>query len=268
MKASISQIRAIIHYEILMGRRGIMGLVFVVLVGGVLLGGILARLTASDLIVEAGVLAGGSIPPDQISTLIVSFVFPVAFILAMGLPLYSAMIIPNDNQIGMREVLKSLPMSATVYLGGKLLSVWVLGMGEVIVSLLIGGVAFRLLLGEFSLTPVLGSLALLGMLLVYSTGMTTLLAAGQPTKRRAVMVAVAFVTVQSILLSLTATGGISDAILARQFMLFMYVMVQSTDATIRVYPDSYLVIAIVSMLVQLTVAWTVVWLWTRWRMAR
>jgi hypothetical protein len=129
------------------------------------------------------------------STNVLMILGPVTWvIIAVLLPPVLAETVPRDRQLGVHELLASLPPSGLTLLAGKLLGAWA--------SVLLGLGGFGLLLGLVWL-PILGSydmrlyldLWLVGLLplAVYVAAISVLLAAGQPTRRRATLIGVVLV---------------------------------------------------------------------------
>jgi hypothetical protein len=105
------------------------------------------------------------------------------------LPIAAADAIPRDRQLGVDELLETLPLSKAVYLSGKLLSLWVSVLAGLAAALLVIGLFWWFAIGPFDLglyleMGVLGA----GTLAVLQSGLALLLSAGQPAQRRAVLV--------------------------------------------------------------------------------
>jgi ABC-type transport system involved in multi-copper enzyme maturation permease subunit len=116
---------------------------------------------------------------------------PIGVTLAFVLPIAVADTIPLDRQRGVSELLNSLPLSPATYLTGKLLGMWTACVIGVSAAIAVIGAVWWLRVGVFDLTPYL-TMWLLGVVaqIVLCGSVGVLVAAGQPTRRRAIVVAV------------------------------------------------------------------------------
>jgi ABC-type transport system involved in multi-copper enzyme maturation permease subunit len=112
------------------------------------------------------------------------------------LPVISADVIAKDQQHGVRELLDGLPLTAGTYLGGKVLSWWASVAIGLVIALVAVGAGLRVLMGPYHVDQfALAWIAIgWGIGLVNST-LSLLLAAGQPTRRRAIIVGVIFAAI-------------------------------------------------------------------------
>jgi hypothetical protein len=111
----------------------------------------------------------------------------------MLLPPAVAETIPRDQQFGVRELLNSLPLAPETYLGGKLLSLWVSLLVGVVGVLSVVGTVWWFAIGPFDLGIYLQMLALGAVpVAALSSGLSLLLAANQPSRRRAMAVGIVF----------------------------------------------------------------------------
>jgi hypothetical protein len=217
---------------------------------------------------------------------------PVYMFSILGLPVVVADAIPRDREVGVRELLRGLPWGHGVYLAGKLLSVWggvVCGMAvAAVLSLLVGWVFLgaqdvraHLVLWGYSLLPVA----------LYVSGMGTLLAATQSTRRRAALVGVAF-AVYCVAMLLTTSFTLWDALslarpssvfavqqayleqeiagLAQAYGSFSYLDTfgRTSIAAIALefgIPQGLVPLTLGSGALQVALAWLAVWLWMQWK---
>ena len=109
------------------------------------------------------------------------------------LPLLVADGLPRDRQLGVRDLLDSLPLSSGVYLGGKLLGLWATLAVGVAIAVTVTGLGWRLV-GPFDFAPYL-ELWVVGMggLIWINGSLGLLLGAGQPNRPRAVLLGAALV---------------------------------------------------------------------------
>jgi hypothetical protein len=219
---------------------------------------------------------------------------PVYMFTILGLPIVVADAIPRDREIGVRELLGSLPWGHGIYLAGKLLSVWgavVCGMAVAAVLSLLAGWALlgaqdvraHLALWEYSLLP----------LALYVSGMGTLLPAMQPTRRRAALVGVAF-AVYCVAMLLTTSFTLWDALslarpssvfavqqayleqeiadLAEEYGSFSHIepfgQVSIAAGALGLHiPQGLVPLTLGSGVLQVALTWLGVWLWMRWKEA-
>jgi len=190
------QIAAMIRYEFLLQLRR-PGLLAVVggMIGLPLLSFLVNRSQFAEL--SAAVAAGG-LSFENARAIITNEAVFRSWLTAWGvcmmlLPIVVADTLPKDRHFGVRELLESLPLTPGTYLAGKVLSVWVSLLGGVGLAALIGSAIWWSLAGPF--TPgiyfEMWFVGVASMALVNS-GLALLLAAGQPTNRRAILVGVAF----------------------------------------------------------------------------
>ena len=191
-----SQLFGMIRYEFLLQLRR-PGLLSVVggLIGIPLLSLLIGRSQFSEL--SAAVAAGG-LSPESARAIITNQAVLGSWLYAwlmcnILLPVVVADTLPKDKHLGVRELLESLPLTPGTYLAGKMLSVWVSLLAGVGLAALIGSVVWWGLAGPFSLGIYfeVWSVGVASMALINS-GLGVLLAAGQPTNRRAIFVGVAF----------------------------------------------------------------------------
>ncbi|MBX3061919.1 MAG: hypothetical protein KF726_03030 [Anaerolineae bacterium] len=100
---------------------------------------------------------------------------------------------PRDRRWNLGDLLNTLPLSADIYLTGKLLTVLISSTILLIVTSAFTGIANWLLIGAFDVGAYL-SMLLLGILPIaaYSGGLTMLLTAGQRLRRQEIMLVLLF----------------------------------------------------------------------------
>ena len=110
-------------------------------------------------------------------------------LLLFGLPLYVSETIPYDRQYGVRDLLDLLPITAGTYLLGKVLAVWVALLLAITLSGVVAGVISTVVFGALDVgewaNMWLGGFLVMGLL---ASSISILLAAGQPNRRRALLV--------------------------------------------------------------------------------
>lgn len=107
------------------------------------------------------------------------------------LPLLVADTVPLDRQYQMDDLLGSLPLSQPVYLLGKVAGVWLAGWCGLAISMAALAVLWLLRNGIFHPAPFVDLLLVNIVLVAINGGMGVLIGATQPTRRRAVLVAIA-----------------------------------------------------------------------------
>jgi hypothetical protein len=253
-------------------RRGVLA-VMVVLAAALLL----VQLWCAQL--TRGVIEKLEVPLDSIAdevfleqaTLGLYYGWPVALLLmVLAVPPVAADTIPRDRQIAVGELLDSLPLHRGTYLAGKLLGAWAgVTVGLVGVALLTGLTA-RLLFGPFYLDAYLALWAVgVVPLALFASGLSVLLASGQPTRRRAVLVSIGFATC-CVAMLFTTTGTVRDAIsLARPsvFLALQSRHIPTSRAFVKMglysYAPAQVPLTIGGGALQIALAWLGAWAWMR-----
>ena len=189
----VYQLGAMIRYEfILQWRRAALPSLLMGLAITPVLGAFLARDKFS------GYLTVGALTPESAQAHITAEIMLITWIglcliLIVMLPIMVAETIPNDRQLAVHELLDSLPLSPGVYLMGKLLGLWFSLFVIFSTAMLIAGGVWWLVVGPFNMVIYL-ELWLVGAvaLAFINAGLSMLLAAGQPTNRRARLIGGAF----------------------------------------------------------------------------
>lgn len=249
----------------------------------------MGRITEATL-VEKGL---GLTPTMERAMATVSVMYgtwPVAaLLLIVAAPVLVADAVPHDRQVGVRELLDSLPLGRTTYLAGKLLGVWASLVAVLAGVVLLSGAAAWLVHGPYDVVAYLVIwLAGLLPLALYTAGMGALLAAGQQTRRRATSVGIGF-AVFCVVMLVTTTGTTEDIVsLARPTHLIVLQLEQTdrltadmartlpegeSDADIagdmrllglETSPAQVPLTAAVGML-QIGLVWLIVWGWMHWK---
>jgi ABC-type transport system involved in multi-copper enzyme maturation permease subunit len=152
-----------------------------------------------------------AVAAHQVTLGIVYFTWaPVYIVLTLMLPPVLAESIPRDRQEGVSELLDSLPLTPGTYLLGKLLGAWLTVLISFAATALIATVVWLVAVGVFEPLPYLEMWLVGAMGLACANGgLAVLLAAGQPTRRRAVLVgaALSIITLFVLTPSLQAEPG-------------------------------------------------------------
>jgi len=193
--------------------------------------------------------------------------------LVIMVPPVMADTIPRDCQLGVRELLDSLPLSSGIYVAGKLVGAWA--------SLLLGwagfgvgvGLAWLPILGSFYLGPYLDTW-LIGVLplTLYTVAVSVLLPAGQPTRRRAVLVsgffmAIAVLTVTDLYAPLVRTWRTPLCPGAWLYVLADKQVALQNISLMSAFPW-LMPRLLASAGLQVGLLWAAVWAWKRWKVER
>lgn len=262
----LAQLGGMIRYEFLMGwrRKTMLVLLFpLLLIAGlfVLTGGV----QADGL--RANMALGGSTPAEIEQTITLSLMggtwIAFALVLIYLAPFGAADSIPNDRLFGVRELLDSLPLSSRVYLAGKLLGMW----AGLLVALVFYGVitviVCRIAIGSYDILAYLGMWLFIGATvgLVHS-GLMLLLAAGQSTRRGAVIVGVA-ITIGTLLVvgdSFNLETRFLDYFNPSQALLTKYYLFNMASK-VTIVSNSDFLLTIGAAFLELAVVAVGVWWW-------
>lgn len=295
----LAQIWGMVRYELRMQwrRRGLLVFIAVLCAAVFLLGIAIRYWDSEDDSVPVSELVPDPVLARRIERMqatvaaLIGVMAPVFMFLIMGLAIVMADVVPRDRDLAVRELLDSLPWGYGVYLVGKLFSVW----GGVLCGMIVVA-ALALLTGRVFLGPqhVLAHLVVWGHgllpLALYVSGMGTLLAAPQPTRRRGVFVGVAF-SVYCVAMLLTTSFTLWDAISpARPSSLFALQQAYLEQAVAEAqmldsfsdgdpfgqmsavsiglaerFPRRLVPLTIAGGALQVALAWLVVWLWMQWK---
>ena len=191
VSAGLARLGAMLRYEGLMGwRRGTQR---IILVSALLfpqmlylLGYLFGSLTDESLAASLGrfpelvlLLRTDAAILANITTLV---------LIVLLLPLTLSELIPLDRQYRVREILAALPLKPSLYLAGKLLSVWPALVAGLILAALVSGALAWHQNGPYQ-AATLASFWMTGLipLALFSSQMAVLFSAGQPNRRRAIL---------------------------------------------------------------------------------
>lgn len=193
-----SQLGGFIRYEFLMQwrRRALLGL----MLGLAAVPIVMVLLFGDNNVAEirrAWITAGG-VETEVVRQLTTRYVLTFTstalyIVLLLMLPVIAADSIPKDRQLGVRELLDSLPVSTGTYLLGKLLGFWASAVIGAAGAMLVTGLSLWFLLGSFQIDQYVAMwLVTVSGVGLINSGLSLLLAAGQPTRRRAIFIGVTF----------------------------------------------------------------------------
>jgi pimeloyl-ACP methyl ester carboxylesterase len=279
-----AQLRAMIRYEFLLQwRRVVLPALIVALMVTPILGAFIELETFQgyQTALANGTLALEVAKADITARLISVTWLGVMFISMVMLPLAVADAIPRDQEVGVRELLDALPISPGVYLAGKLLSLWLSLFAGLVLAALVDGGVWRLMIGPFNVRFYVEMWLVNAALVVFiNAGLSMLLAAGQPTTRRAIVVGGVV-----ILLSLVGMGfAFSDVGWLQWFnparpAVHLYYLVGFPGAlegndewtrriltlVQRIANPQTVQLALATGLAQVGIVWLIVWQWLKRR---
>ena len=278
LKLRLAQLGGIVRYEALIQwrRRGVPTLTIVfaaiLLLAELAVGQMGRRLNAEAA--AAGMVATSAVTRAQ-GTIGMYYAWPVALLLMiLAVPPIVAEAIPRDRQEEVSELIRSLPVRDGTFLGGKLLGGWAGLLAGLIGVMALSGCAGRLLIGPYSLVAYiqLWSMGILP-LAMFSSGMSILLASGQPTRRRATFVGAVF-SAYCVAMLATTTGTVWDAVSLARPSVFLSLSTEHNPLRVLSrlgiisYPPFQASLAIGLGALQVVLAWLAVWAWMHWKEGR
>lgn len=270
MRMALAQLRGMMWYEFKMHwrSRGILAVLLVIMV--IIL---LNMFNGSALFSQISELKNDSAQRRQIVTiaLIRSSWGMIGMTLVLLLPVIVAETIPIDRQRHIRDLLDSLPLPYGIYLTGKLLGVWLVVLSGLVLVTLIVGAAWLLQFGAYDIRYYLetwlvggGSIALM------NAGLAVLLAAGQPTRRRAIVVVILTLVAAFLMRDFRASEFVNAAQPLRTAILNYYLNALTGRADYMIF--AYLMpsldtlrLAFLIGAAQVALVWVVVWAGQRWQ---
>lgn len=271
-KMKWAQLGGIVRYEALIQwrRRGVFALMVVLAITLILVElafGQMGRRLNARMAAEEGLVATPQILSMQ-GTVGMYYAWWVTMLLTiLAVPPILADTIPRDRQVGISELVRSLPVGHGIRLTGKLLAGWVGLAGGLAGVMILSGVAGRLVIGPY----LLGAYVLLWAvgilpLAMFASGMSILLAAGQPTRRRATFVGAAF-SAYCVAMLVTTTGTAWDALCLARPSVFLSLpgeynpMRLLSSLGMLSYPSYQIPLTIGMGALQVALAWLIVWAW-------
>lgn len=183
---------AMVRYEFLINWRRAS---FFILVSALLTTPVLGALIETRNIAEYANAASAELGRARLTNMLMMITWvSVGSLCLFLLPVLVADVFSKDRQWGIYEVLESLPLPSSLYLVGKILSVWVSVSAVLLLVGIASAIAWRLV-GTFNAGIVL-EMWLLGVwpIALSSSTLVALLASSQPTNRRAVLIGVLLAT--------------------------------------------------------------------------
>ncbi len=214
----VYQILAMARYEMLMQwRRGSLRII----TAGLIILPLLYMVAARDSFV--GTLATHEVTATELyhlnTSMLVLCTIPLLATVLVAIPIIMTESIPFDHQYHVKDCLWALPLTRRTYLLGKVAGTW-LGLGLALaLACVVIGLAGLVLIGSFDLGLWL-TLWVGGLLLftLFAGGISVLLAAGLPNRRRAVFVGLMLVVVVVAAYAGSPVGMFYIYILSSQYM--------------------------------------------------
>jgi ABC-type transport system involved in multi-copper enzyme maturation permease subunit len=269
----VSQLGGIVRYEILMQRRQRM--IIVVMLSAIALPIIMYVLFGqrnAEEIQRTWITSGGISTEAALQVTTRSATLYAAMSLYMItlliLPVVAADVIAKDRQYGVREVLDSLPLTAGTYLAGKVLSWGASVMIGLAIALFVTGAALWLLIGPYHVTTFAAAWLAIGWGIgVVNSVISMLLAAGQPTRRRALGVAVIFAAacLFANVALLVDTGLWANLINpGRSALTLHFLLLAMTETPLPLADTARLASwSLIGGAIEVAMVWGAVWLWMR-----
>jgi ABC-type transport system involved in multi-copper enzyme maturation permease subunit len=208
----------------------------------------------------------------EFSTVLLASFQSVLHIFAILLiPIIVADSIPKDRQYRVRELLNTYPLSDEVYLAGKILGVWCNVLLCLLVLCVAIGISWWVIVHPFTIGDYV-TIWLLGILPValFNSALSVLIAASQPSRRRAVLLGVAFAIICLFIMGagMGRTIGTLDVWNpGRPLALKYYLLNFSTKGTARAVFDlvslSHLILSIGAAAIELLLTGGLVYWWMR-----
>lgn len=272
----LSQIGGLVRYELVMQRRQRMLIVVMLstvalpVVMYVLFGQRNAEEIQRTWITSGGISTEAAL---QVTTRYATVYAAMALymITLLILPVVAADVIVKDRQHGVREVLDSLPLTTGTYLAGKVLSWAAAVMIGLVVALVITSAALWLLMGPYHVTSFAVTWLIIGWGIgVVNSVISLLLASGQPTRRRAIGVAVIFAAIclfANVALIVNTTWWANLLNPGRSALTLHYLLLTMTETPPRLSADTAQMASwsLIGGVIEIAVVWVMVWAWMRRR---
>jgi hypothetical protein len=260
----MNKIGAMVRYEVLMAwrRRSLPILWFLLLVGVVGFALLVSSVNQQGMSLAQIMARNSNMPTYVLNTIpLINILVAGVLIFSVGITLMIVETFPLDKQFKVRELLDTLPINRSVYIGGKVLGAWSgLLIGWVLMGI-VCSIALYLILGAYDLRVLvlLWVVALLPATLLASA-LSVLAGALVGSRRLAVLVGLVLLPITLFLVgwgipAFFNTGGLIDPI---------YAMAMAGPVTpTRLLNDLLIVIAGYTGVI--AGVWVIVWGWMRVR---
>jgi ABC-type transport system involved in multi-copper enzyme maturation permease subunit len=192
----------------------------------------------------------------------------IYLIALLVLPIISADVIARDRQHGVRELLDGLPITSGTYLAGKLLGWWVAAGSGLLVALVVVGAGLWVLIGPYHLDQFTAMWLAFGWGIgLVNSGLSLLIASGQPTRRRAIIIAVVFAALCLFAnISLIGQSGpLWNAFSPGRHAISIHFIMEAwrDQITVQVSPTSDVIWSLIGGVIEVGAVWLIVWAWMR-----
>ncbi|MBZ0277543.1 MAG: ABC transporter permease [Anaerolineae bacterium] len=257
MRLKFAQVTGIARYEMKMLWRG--RSLRVIMLALLVLSVVIAAITNQNK----------SAYPGDTVTMVGSMVWSVlSVVLAFVLPILVADIIPKDQQLGVNELLETLPLPRAVYLLGKLLGVYRSLFTGLIALMLIIKIGYGLLLVNIEWRGYLEMWVIgAGGLVILNGGLGVLLPAAQPNRRRAVVLMIGVFLLPFLIDGSMSPGAIAYLSPFRSPFLMYYLSSLNGSFASR-FTANDIQLSFFAGLMELIIVGVAVWAWPRWRETR
>ena len=177
------------------------------------------------------------------------------------LPLVLAELIPLDRQYRVREIMDTLPITADVYLAGKLLSVWPVTVGSLVLSALLSGALAWVQNGPYHIGT-LAAFWITGVipLALFSSQMAVMLPARRLHRRSAILMGLAAVAASVAAYFALPTNGFLYAALFQMGLKPEQIVDPAVLAAVPAFPDVFslnTVLRIAAVALTMAAVWAV-----------
>lgn len=267
----IAQLMAIIRYEVLWQRRQrlLVGVMLSTIVLPLLVYGLFGQSNVEEI--QRTWITSGGITTEvalQVTTryAVTYSAMTLYMITLLILPVVSADVIAKDKQYNVHELLDGLPLTPGAYLGGKVLGWWASIAIGLLIALVVLGAGLWILMGPYHLDQFAVAWIAIGwgIGLVNST-LSMLLAAGQPTRRRAIIIGVIFAAICLFAnVSLIVESNVLGHVLSpgrQAISLHFFLESWHDQMSLPVATAQEVVWALIGGVIEMAVVWTIVWAW-------
>jgi hypothetical protein len=266
----MSQIGAMVYYELLMAwRRRSLVILWILLLAGVIGFALLVQnakgtqpIPAVDSSNEANLptwaqgidLAAAGNTFALVNILIAGMIF-----YSVGVTLMMGEIIPLDRQFKVRELLDTLPLSRTAYLGGKLFSAWAGLLLGIIVVGVICALALRLILGVYDMRVFLAMwIAMLLPSSFVASALSLLASSPFSSRRTAVLMGLCIIPVVLFLVSLGVPSFAGIGALIEPIYALGILLAPGEESSVEIRTRIVNTLAVYALV--LVSAWTLAWI--------
>jgi ABC-type transport system involved in multi-copper enzyme maturation permease subunit len=191
-------------------------------------------------------------------------------VLLLVLPVVSADVLAKDRHYGVRELVDGLPLTTGTYLTGKLLGWWAAAGSGLVLAMAVVGAAMWVLIGPYHLDQFAGTWLAFGWGIgLINSGLSLLLAAGQPTRRRAIIIGVVFAAL-CLLANISLIGRsepLWNLLSPGRHAISLHFMLEAwrDQVMTQIAPTADVLWSLLGGVIEIAVVWMVVWAWMRRR---